>query len=87
METTKLSSKGQVIIPKPIRTAHHWEPGQEFEVIDVEEGVLLQPKRMFKETTLEDVSAVLVYKGKRKSIKDMAEAIKKGVMEHHNDCG
>jgi hypothetical protein len=26
MLTTKLSSKGQVIIPKEIRNRHHWEP-------------------------------------------------------------
>lgn len=25
VQTTKLSSKGQVIIPKPLRIAHHWE--------------------------------------------------------------
>jgi bifunctional DNA-binding transcriptional regulator/antitoxin component of YhaV-PrlF toxin-antitoxin module len=30
METTKLSSKGQVIIPKAMRAAHHWDAGQEF---------------------------------------------------------
>ena len=30
METTRLSSKGQVIIPKTLRDAHHWLAGQEF---------------------------------------------------------
>lgn len=34
METTKLSSKGQVIIPKAFRSTHHWEPGLELMVID-----------------------------------------------------
>jgi AbrB family looped-hinge helix DNA binding protein len=29
MDSIKLSSKGQVIIPKHIRSAYHWEAGQE----------------------------------------------------------
>ncbi|PZN73131.1 MAG: hypothetical protein DM484_23225 [Candidatus Methylumidiphilus alinenensis] len=29
METTRLSSKGQVILPKSVRDAHHWSPGSE----------------------------------------------------------
>lgn len=32
METTRLSSKGQVILPKSIRDARHWAPGAEFEI-------------------------------------------------------
>jgi bifunctional DNA-binding transcriptional regulator/antitoxin component of YhaV-PrlF toxin-antitoxin module len=29
MELTRLSSKGQVIIPEALRAVHHWEAGQE----------------------------------------------------------
>ncbi|MEZ5581437.1 MAG: AbrB/MazE/SpoVT family DNA-binding domain-containing protein [Candidatus Competibacteraceae bacterium] len=57
METTKLSSKGQVIIPKPFRAAHGWEPGQELVVINTGDGVLLKPKTPFQETNLEEVAA------------------------------
>ena len=79
METTKLSSKGQVIIPKPLRTAHHWETGQELVVIDMGDGVLLKPKTPFPETSIKDVASCLKYKGKTKSLEDMENAIKKGV--------
>lgn len=41
METTKLSSKGQVIIPKHIRESHHWTAGLELQVIEFEGGILL----------------------------------------------
>ena len=39
METTRLSSKGQVILPKSIRASHKWEPGVEFAVEDTPDGV------------------------------------------------
>lgn len=85
MDTTKLSSKGQVIIPKPIRTAHHWEPGQELIVIDTDEGVLLKPKTLFQETKLRDVAACLRYTGRPKNLEEMEQAIKCGVKEHLGD--
>jgi len=48
MSTARLSSKGQLIIPKPIRKAHGWDTGPEFEVIDTEEGILLKSRSPFK---------------------------------------
>ncbi|MCK5405767.1 MAG: AbrB/MazE/SpoVT family DNA-binding domain-containing protein [Desulfobulbaceae bacterium] len=81
MTTTTLSSKGQVIIPKPIRKTHHWEPGQRLEVIESGNGILLKPAKPFPETTLADVAACLPYKGKTKTLTDMEEAIKKGAQE------
>nr|MBA2549451.1 AbrB/MazE/SpoVT family DNA-binding domain-containing protein [Burkholderiaceae bacterium] len=44
MESTKLSSKGQVILPAAIRTARRWTPGTEFAVLETADGVLLKPK-------------------------------------------
>ena len=82
MNTTKLSSKGQVIIPKPIRMAHHWETGQDFIVINTNNGVLLKPKNPFKETSLDEVASCLKYQGKRKTLDDMEQAIKQGAMEY-----
>jgi AbrB family looped-hinge helix DNA binding protein len=87
METTKLSSKGQVIIPKPFRTAHHWEPGQELVVIDTGDGVLLKPKTPFQETKIDDVASCLLYVGKPKTLDDMEQAIKRGVKERFCDSG
>ena len=43
MSTTVLSSKGQVIIPKALRTALRWGPGTLLEVHDTPEGLLLRP--------------------------------------------
>ena len=81
MNTTKLSSKGQVIIPKPIRTAHHWESGQDLIVIDTRDGVLLKPKMPFQETSIEDVASCLKYSGKAKTLEEMEQAIKEATLE------
>ena len=84
MITTKLSSKGQVIIPKPIRTAYHWESGQDLIVIDTGEGVLLKPRTPFEETTVDDVASCLKYSGKPKTLEEMEEAIKNATLERCN---
>jgi AbrB family looped-hinge helix DNA binding protein len=79
METTRLSSKGQIIIPQAIREAHHWKPGIEFDVQDTEAGILLTPHSPFKKTTLDAVASCVNYRGHKKTLKNMEEAIAKGV--------
>ena len=39
---TRLSAKGQVVIPKSVRDSHDWHAGTEFEVVDRPDGVLLR---------------------------------------------
>ena len=75
METTKLSSKGQLILPKSIRDAHAWRPGTEFLVEDTPDGVLLRPRKPLAPTRLDDVTGSLRYKGEAKSLEDMEQAI------------
>lgn len=62
METTRLSSKGQVIIPKAFRNMHRWAPGLELAVIDTGDGLLLKPKAPFAPSELADVFGM--FKGK-----------------------
>lgn len=78
METTRLSSKGQIIIPKAIRESHGWGPGVEFQVEDRSEGVLLRPARPFPPSTLREVIGCTGYTGRRKSLAEMEGAIRKG---------
>jgi AbrB family looped-hinge helix DNA binding protein len=83
MATTRLSSKGQVILPKSLRDAHHWRPGTEFEIEERPEGILLRPRKPFAATRLQDVIGCTGYTGPAKSLEDMEEAIAKGVSEGH----
>jgi AbrB family looped-hinge helix DNA binding protein len=59
METTKLSSKGQVVIPQSFRKAHGWNPGLELVVIEMEDGIFVKPKSAFKQTELSQVAGML----------------------------
>lgn len=85
MTTTKLSSKGQVVIPKHLRQSYQWEAGQDLVVIDTGNGILLKTKNPFPETTLDQVASCLKYTGQAKSLGDMQDAIRTGVIEKFND--
>jgi AbrB family looped-hinge helix DNA binding protein len=86
MEETRLSSQGQVIIPEALRAAHHWEAGQELIAIEVGDGILLKPKKPFPETTLAQVAGCLNYRGQPKSLDELEDAIRQGVVEQWDDC-
>ncbi|MEW5964881.1 MAG: AbrB/MazE/SpoVT family DNA-binding domain-containing protein [Pseudomonadota bacterium] len=75
MDTTRLSSKGQVIIPKDVRDAKGWKPGDEFVVESRPDGVLLKRRKPFKTTTLDEVVGSGGYKGPPLSIEEMNAAV------------
>ena len=78
---TRLSSKGQVVIPKAVRKAHGWKPGQEFLVEDTGDELVLRPEPLFPPTTVEEVAGCLKYDGPPVSIREMDEAILRSVRE------
>lgn len=80
-EIVKLSSKGQIVIPKAIRAAHQWEVGQKLELINTGDGILLRVKPPFPQTSLETVAGILKYTGNPKSLEEMQAAIKQGVKD------
>ena len=84
METTRLSTKGQIVLPKSLRTSRAWGPGTEFAIEETREGVLLRPARLFPRTTPDQVVGCLRYKGRAKTLKQMEDAIRIGVMERHD---
>ena len=75
METTKLSSKGQVVLPSSVRSARGWKPGLELAVENRPEGVLLRPLKPFPHSRLEDVIGSAGYKGPRRTLREMENAI------------
>lgn len=73
--TTTLSTKGQVILPKPIRRALRWVAGTRLVVENTSDGVLLKPEPVFPETRPEDVFGSLAYDGPPRSLQEMEAGI------------
>jgi AbrB family looped-hinge helix DNA binding protein len=83
MQTTRLSTKGQIVLPKDIRDSRSWGPGIEFTIQETEDGVLLRPAPRFPATRLEEVVGCLPSRGKPKTVAQMRAAISKEVKRRH----
>ena len=84
MQTTRLSTKGQIILPKTICTSRAWAPGTEFTVEETRDGILLRPALAFPEVDLDQVVGCLRSKRKSKTLAQMSSAIRREVMRRHN---
>ena len=93
METTRLSTKGQIVLPKSIRTPRFWEPGTVFTVEETPDGILLRPAGYFPAADLTEVAGCLRSKRKSKTSaqsdpssgsKGMCEAIGREVNRRHD---
>lgn len=56
---TKLSDKGQVVVPKAARDRLGWQPGTELEVIESGDAVTLRPRRRAGTLNVNDAAARL----------------------------
>ena len=75
MQTTVLSTKGQLIIPKDIRIRHGWREGTKLEVEDRGDAVLIRAHVDVPRTTLADVLGCLRYAGPAKTLEEMERAV------------
>lgn len=80
METTKLSSKGQVVLPKSVRDAGGWREGTEFIVEAVEGGVVLRPLKPFAPTSLDEVAGMLQHQGAARTLGDFDLGIRAAML-------
>lgn len=83
METTKLSSKGQVVLPKSVREQHGWAPGTEFVVEATSDGVRLRTKAPFPRTELAQVIGSVRYAGPAKTPQAMDAGIRAAVARRY----
>lgn len=56
---TKVSGKGQVVLPKAMRDLKAWPAGTDLEVVDAGEGVLLRLRLPTKKLTVAEAIAKL----------------------------
>lgn len=79
METTRLSSKGQIVLPKSVRERHQWRAGTCFVIKTTPEGVLLQPVKALPETRIEALFGTVRWNGPRRSLADMDQVIEREI--------
>lgn len=75
MEYSKLSTKGQIVIPKELRERHGWAPGTELMIEDRGDAVILRAAKPFPETRVEDGVGCTGYRGPPKSVEEMNAGI------------
>ena len=82
--STRLSSKGQIVLPKAICDSQAWGPGTEFTVEVTGHGILLRTVSQFAESDLDQVAGCLQSKGKPKTLAEMDSAIQSELMRRHH---
>jgi AbrB family looped-hinge helix DNA binding protein len=75
---TKLSTKGQLIIPLEVRRRHRWRAGTELLVEDHGTHVVLRAAPEIPRTRVRDLIGCTGYEGPRRSLEEMEEAIARG---------
>jgi AbrB family looped-hinge helix DNA binding protein len=73
--TVRLSTKGQVILPKAIRQRRHWDTGTRLLIEDTAEGVLLKAAPIFEAKRSDEVFGSLKVSGPPKTLEQMDSGV------------
>lgn len=73
--TAKLSSKGQLLIPRELREQLHWEPGIELILVPTGRGIFLQPSTKKAKHNLADLRGMLKYEGPPISLEALCKPV------------
>jgi AbrB family looped-hinge helix DNA binding protein len=76
---TKLSSKGQIVIPKEIRDELHWEAGMQLSLVATGGAVSLRAMPTKTGRNLGDLIGLLKHEGVPVSIEELCKPVDVGV--------
>ena len=82
--TIRLSTKGQLVVPKEIRERHGWSAGSELVFEDLGDKVVLREAREVPETRLEDLIGCTGYRGPARTLEEMEAGIARGARQRRN---
>lgn len=85
MHTTRLSSKGQMVIPKALRDALRWTSGLRVRVVQSADGLLIRPQSAFPASELSQVSGLLKDRVATRTDKEIAAALRADLRERWRD--
>lgn len=74
----RLSTKGQLVVPKEIRERHGWSAGAELVFEDQVDRVILRQVEDLPPTRVEDLIGCTGYRGPAKSLEEMDKGIAEG---------
>jgi len=80
---TRVSTKGQIILPKALREQLRWGPGTRLIAEPAEGGVLLRAAPLFAPTRPEDMFGCLAYSGPPKTIEEMNAGVPAEAKRRH----
>lgn len=82
---TRLSTKGQLILPKAMRERHGWLPGDELILDELGDSIVIRLARPGPEVDFEDLVGCAGYRGPARSLEEMEEAITQGARGQGGD--
>lgn len=83
-ETTTVSSKGQMVLPKSLRDRRNWGAGTRLVVEETEDGVMLRRAPAFARTDPEEVFATLRRDRPAVSLEEMEAAVLRQAQQGHD---
>lgn len=82
MPRTRLSTKGQLIVPQEVRESLGWVPGTLLDVEVTGDAIIVKRAPDVPRTTIDDLLGCVDYRGPRISIEEMDEAIAKAARKN-----
>lgn len=83
MITLKISAEGDIVIPTSI---HHWQNVQELVIEQTDTGLLLKANTTtLTPHSVAEVAGCLKYEGKPKTLTEMEDGIRQGILEQWRD--
>ncbi len=71
----KMSSKGQIVMPRELRERHGWAAGTTLEAVETPDGVLVRDAVPAPRTSIDALVGCIPYRGPRHSVTEMERVI------------
>lgn len=81
METTVVTTDGQIVLPQVVRDALNWAPGTRLSLELAHGGLLLREVPVFAPTSVEALFGSMQHAGSALSIEDMRTAVEQDALQ------
>jgi len=81
METTVVTTDGQIVLPQVVRDALNWTPGTRLSMQLAHGGLLLREVPVFAPTSVKALFGSMQYAGSALSIEDMRTAVEQDALQ------